>query len=368
MPLDARTLLSGPRGRRLCLAAAMPERLLAIPEVAELWSVLVYAAHHLETARGQGGTIFGWNIPDPLPEPSAEEVAVALENIPLSLLGVADLLDAIAVCVDSARYWQEPDGTDELLLDFRLDHALERIADHVVALPSIEWWSGPMAAEQWAVKFQDPRFQMPGAPPAAETLRLWSAAMDENEQTAVRERPTDPAANFSGDWWSRPPFGLSATTRALPELGPVGLWLIEDRSDDGLVNSHPVPVEGTPRVCEIVSAESWAELCRRYPREVTATRRHDWYRATGRNGKWMMPDWSRVAHDFDAVHLSLAAYLSAAGVAIPLDDGFASVIAGWNPDETYWFTDVVTHPVSDATWMREVQTRRWRRHATNSGV
>ncbi|QYH34759.1 hypothetical protein [Salinibacterium sp. M195] len=360
MPLDARTLLSGPRGRRLCLAVALHDPQQSIPAAASLGYLLVYAAHHLEAARGQGGTFFGWGIPDPLPEPSAEEVADAFDCIPLTSIGIVDALDACAASVDSARYWQEPDGSDELLSDEHLDSSLLRIAEHIVTSPSTEWWGSPMEPQQWAVKFQDPCFQVPEPPAAAETLRLWSGLVVENEQAAVRERPTDPTANYSGDWWSRPPFGLTATTRALPELGPVGLWLIEDRSDEEPADTHPVTYEGAPRVFEIVAAESWAELCRRYPLEVTATRRHDWYRATGRSGKWMMPDWSRVARDFDAVHLSLAAYLSAAGVAIPLDDDFASVIAGWNPDETYWFTDVVTHPVSGASWMREEQTARWK--------
>ncbi|MBH0117029.1 hypothetical protein I6E52_09245 [Salinibacterium sp. NG253] len=327
MPLDARTLLSGPRGRRLCVAVAQHDPEGAIPAAASLGYLLVYAAHHLEKARGQGGAIFGWGIPDPLPEPSVEDIAEALDSIPLTPIGIAEALEACAASVDSARYWQEPDGRDELLADSRLERSLMRVAEHIVTSPMIEWWSDPVAPQQWAVNFRD--------------------------------RLADPTADDSGGWWSRPPFGLTATTRALPDLGPVGLWLVEDRSDEKPADIHSVAYEGTPRVFEIVAAESWAELCRRYPLEITATRRHDWYRTTGRSGKWMMPDWSRVAHDFDAVHLTLAAYLSAAGVVIPLDDGFASVIAGWNPDETYWFTDVVTHAGSDATWMRDEQTGRW---------
>ncbi|CAO1649012.1 hypothetical protein NYA9BBAC_00124 [Salinibacterium sp. NYA9b] len=328
MPLDARTLLSGPRGRRLCVAVAQHDPHQSIPAAASLGYLLVYAAHHREKARGQGGAIFGWGLPNPLPEPSVEDIAEALDRIPLTSIGIPDALEACAASVDSARYWQEPDGRDELLADARLERSLMRVAEHIVTSPTTEWWSDPVAPQQWAVNFRD--------------------------------RPADPTADDSGGWWSRPPFGLTTTTRALPGLGPVGLWLVEDRSDEEPADIHAVSYEGTPRVFEIVAAESWAELCRRYPLEITATWRHDWYRTTGRSGKWMMPDWSRVADDFDAVHLTLAAYLSAAGVAIPLDDGFASVIAGWNPDETYWFTDVVTHPGSDASWMRDEQTGRWR--------
>lgn len=45
---------------------------------------------------------------------------------------------------------------------------------------------------------------------------------------------------------------------------------------------------------------------------MTALKRHDWYRTTGRDGSWVIPDWSQVAHDYDGVHLSIAGYLTAA--------------------------------------------------------
>jgi len=53
-------------------------------------------------------------------------------------------------------------------------------------------------------------------------------------------------------------------------------------------------------------------LCAQFPLEVTALKRHDWYRTTGRDGSWVIPDWSQVAHDYDGVHLSIAGYLTAA--------------------------------------------------------
>ena len=32
-----------------------------------------------------------------------------------------------------------------------------------------------------------------------------------------------------------------------------------------------------------------------YPRDVTASRRHDWNGWTGREGRWILPDWRSVA-------------------------------------------------------------------------
>ncbi|PWI27550.1 hypothetical protein [Pseudoglutamicibacter cumminsii] len=110
------------------------------------------------------------------------------------------------------------------------------------------------------------------------------------------------------------------------------------------------------RIYEIDSAEAWAELCRRFPLNQTAHKRHDWYRTTGRNGKWVTPDWAEIAQHYDAVHLPVATYLAAAGTAIPVDDATldgdtASVIAGWGPDVTYWFTPRINHIGSPVTWV-----------------
>ena len=81
------------------------------------------------------------------------------------------------------------------------------------------------------------------------------------------------------------------------------------------------------------------QLCTEFPVEVTAQKRHDWYSTTGRVGRWIIPDWPRVAEHYDGVHLTVCGYLAAAGTAITVDDATASVIAGWAPDGTCWLTD-----------------------------
>lgn len=100
-----------------------------------------------------------------------------------------------------------------------------------------------------------------------------------------------------------------------------------------------VPVRGASRELEIRSTNGWAEPCRTYPCEVTASRRHDGFRVTGRDGRWLIADWLRVAEDWDAVHLSTFAYLCPAEMLIEIDEEYASVIGGWGPDSTLWLTD-----------------------------
>ena len=89
---------------------------------------------------------------------------------------------------------------------------------------------------------------------------------------------------------------------------------------------------------EIATAEDWIRLCREHGLEVSAQKRHDWYLATGRDGAWKIPDWLAVARDYDGVHLGIGAYLALAGQCLEIDEKYASVIAGWDPDQTFWFT------------------------------
>ena len=179
-----------------------------------------------------------------------------------------------------------------------------------------------------------------------------------------------PLTATSGNWWSIPlAFDQDAirsvsSARTLPTGQPALLELVEDSSGDEQAWLRPLTrdssVDAPSEIFEIATAADWARLCTRFPREVTHSRGPDWERVTGRTGRWLMPDWPAVADVYAGVHLTVAGYLAAATTSIstPLPDGeFASMIAGWNPDETFWFTDVrLGDPVRwvevDGTWAR----------------
>jgi hypothetical protein len=92
----------------------------------------------------------------------------------------------------------------------------------------------------------------------------------------------------------------------------------------------------------------------------------------------VIPDWSRVAEDFDGVHVSLAGYLRTAGAVVDVgdasfiedspsrptagdtDERTASLMAGWNPDTTYWLGDVVTGIAEVAEWVYDDDADAWR--------
>lgn len=47
--------------------------------------------------------------------------------------------------------------------------------------------------------------------------------------------------------------------------------------------------------------------------------------------------------------LAVADYLAAAGRALPVGTA-RTLLGGWNPDQTYWLTDVLTSDGQASTW------------------
>lgn len=304
--------------------------------------------------------------------PSVAEVARLIETVPLPAGGPdsATLAAALQRSVDAAMYWQPPAGEDVLAARPELDAGLARIATWAApAAPG--WWSAPLAPEQWSIGWwgHDPR-------EAKQSLSRWREETLAHEARCATERrenrvegagdgygwsatpglqPADIDAPISGFWWSHPD-GVSST-RAVDDI-PVGLWLTEDADPEGVTVAQ-VQVPQNPRVLEIDTPQAWADLCHAHPLDITASRRHDWYRATGRDGDWLIPDWAAVAEEYDAVHLTVAAYLAGATRAIGVDGRFATMIAGWGPDATVWLTAVCQQvPVP---WDYDRGTHRWSR-------
>jgi hypothetical protein len=190
---------------------------------------------------------------------------------------------------------------------------------------------------QHEVVFDDPDGRSLPDPPddGRAALLAWRADTLEDERRAA-DRPDDPRAAYSGYWWSTPALSaLRCSTRSLESIGPVGLRLVEDAFSWSSARCWSLQLRPAASIFEIGGADDWTELVRRYPLAITKSRRRDWWRATGCDLEWAIPDFHAVAADYDAVHLSVAGYLSTAGRAIRADDTH-TVLAGWNPDETWW--------------------------------
>ncbi|MGN6330649.1 MAG: hypothetical protein ACTHOD_03235 [Motilibacteraceae bacterium] len=333
-------LLRAPRGRRLC------------------YEVLVAAVQETIPFDAWGR------------EPAAEVAAELARMVGRLQAGLAwasedHVLTALVESVAMARYWQEPDDTDLGLAALEVRGVLRQLALALGdALPP--WWGEPVALDrQRVVTWVDPR--LPWPPPltgSSQALAEWRRETVEDEERARRERPADIRANWSGRWWStpagrrRPP----STSRALDVVGAAGLVLVEDSLGWTAADCLPVAPGPRVRVREVHGPADWVELVARHPLEVTSSRRHDWWRTTGVDGRWFVPDWPAVSQDYDAVHVSVRGYLTTAGLPLPVGEGW-TLLAGWEPDASWWLTDHL-RAVGDAErWVLEDQGEPlgWRR-------
>lgn len=317
--LTADALLAGPRGRSLCVNL-LDDRLTA-----------------------PGGQV----------RPAAD-----LSGTPLD--GSA-LLAGLVAAVDVSSYWRKPDAEDQGFADEGARGALRPVAEAVAAaaagLPDVRWWTEPIdSSRQRYTQFLD---RDPSPEPlltgAAEFTAAWLADTRDDEQSAG-DRPEDPAAQYGGQWWSTPtPSRLLVTTRGLPALGAVGLALVEDGLGWQSARCWPVAPQDGARVYEIGGPGQWADLVDRYPLDVSKAHRHDWWQATGWAGRWLIPDYAAVADDWDAVHVSVAGYLTTAGIAIPAAGGARTMLAGWDPDATWWLNDVLSFTSPSEDWREDDQ-------------
>ena len=376
-------LLAAPHGRRLCLAfAELACQALATIAPEEHWRshALFQASHVLDPGVGTSRVMLyvagGESAPPPDNSGARQaevigEVVSALADLSLPESTPELLLEALAMCVEDARYWQPPVGVHVLAAAPELGPPLERVAAHILASPASGWWAEDMvAAPQWLSSFGLGASPETGPRDTGAILARWADHVTQLEVVGRREREADPTAARSGEWWSIPPYGLLESTRALDRFGPLRLHLKEDSNGPEAAAVTQVGWPESARVFELRGPGDWAVLCRIGSISVVHEKRLDWHRATGEERDWIMPDWRIVAKQFDAVHLSVAGYLTSAGRAIDCGPGSnparpASVIAGWDPGVTYWLNDVARQTGAVVHWERmepdtHINVEAWR--------
>lgn len=376
------------------------------------------AGSDIDSAEGISSTVYMRAVPDSEPEPEPES-----EPEDVTPADVADMLrlvtpvtptqgmleDLMAEVVTFAMYWQPPLGSDQIASAPEVREALRPFAEALISTGLLDDWSAPLdPGNQWALAWDDAdhRGGLPavfdrhlGTIASAETaaitltdlcqarredvmrppwgLEEWLASVLTTETRYRHDFAKNPYEEVSGEWCSTPPHGLWTSTGTWPDGTPIGVELVED--DFGLERARACRLRLRPdaRLAEIRTPEDWADLCRRYPLDVTAQRRHVWFETTGRKGRWVIPDWSRVAEDFDGVHVGLAGYLRTAGAVIDVteghlgedsdtiptmgstDDRTASVMAGWHPDTTFWLNDVIDAVTEVAEWHYDDDADLW---------
>lgn len=364
-PVSPGELLAGPRGRRFLFEFALQS-----PQSENLWTALALAARELGADHSGGDAVVVGGeevlvsrsymsvlsdgiseVAEPVWHATPTDVANELDALALPQVTESLLRNAVARSVDAARYWQEPDPEDELLAAPEVCVSLRRIADHVCASTLVSWWNAPLAiADQWAVGWAGGSFPEPGC--CADSLAIFHREASVATELDRGDLEFSPA--MSGEWWSIP-LNVPASSRPCGDGSPCGLWWVEDSFGEEAAAARRVAVPSDSPIYEVNCAEAWARLCAEFPLDVTASRRYDWYRVTGRDGAWALPDWQAVAREYAGVHLTVGAYLSSATTAIPVVVGgepAASVIAGWNPDWTIWLSPRVRYSTETVEWER----------------
>ncbi|AXE37635.1 hypothetical protein [Acidipropionibacterium virtanenii] len=338
-------LLIGPRGRRLCLEWV--RRLSA--EQARGHDALGEALVITGNAMDPQGTSWIFAVkesaddPEPeLPSPSsAGEIADLISGIRLRSPTEREILQLLSGTTGSAVYWQPLWGEDRLAAADPIRRALEPAAKAIAGSPAAAWWDCPNdRVTQWTTAEILPDEPLP-ALGTDNSGALLSAGRQESIEEEQRFRTEYDGEDVSGVWTSTPAYRLTSSTRYLPDAGPAGMWFKEDAFGADRTLTAPLLAPTGPRVLEIDGPDDWAGLCAAFPLDVTASRRYVWGEATGRTGGWLMPDWVAVADSgIDAVHLTVAGYLTTAGRALPVTATHSTVLAGWDPDATFWLVDV----------------------------
>ena len=156
-----------------------------------------------------------------------------------------------------------------------------------------------------------------------------------------------------------------------------GLWTVTEpppETHDALISAWDfcgrpssrwlLPVRSGTRVWNINEPRDWARLVEAYPK--VATRTHDGWELPGPNqhqsdtkmlrsvatqravrtevSVHVLPDWERVALDFDGVHLSWAGFLTTEGYISDLSGGGVTMMRYWGSERTLWLHDVFNEP------------------------
>ena len=345
MVTNVHPLLDAPRGREFLLNCAIESSIRAVhgdssplppEEASELHSACYYAAVIID----KEGYLLEENLDD-----IATSFSLFLESEhPITS---DHALTALKATVDDARYWESPSSHQFIAHHDRLSEQLSGVADNLERNGALLGWNGTLNINRQYLIIED------GATATnIDIHRELEISSQELRRGESRWRkPT------GGEWWSTPPATAPSTSadewnRDRPAL----LDFKEDMVIYPALQTAQVNIAPNVRVFEIAEASDWLELCQRFPLEATRQRNITWAEAFDKHDRWIIPDWSQVSNNYDAVHLSPFGYLLLSGGVLRLpgdiagQDDAATVLAGWSPGETIWLNNSLTLNENKKNW------------------
>lgn len=180
-----------------------------------------------------------------------------------------------------------------------------------------------------------------------------------------------------GDYWEEAAFRDFTDVYGNGEFTWDGFWTVTTpppETNDELVEAwemfdRPItrwllPVDEGVRLWPIDRPSDWVDLVESYPL-VGSVCHHRW-ELPGPNqdqkdteslsavesqhalrrqiSRYVLPDWTAVARDFDGVHLSWAGFLTTEGFVSDLPSGGVTMLRYWSSERSLWLRDVFGEP------------------------
>ena len=184
--------------------------------------------------------------------------------------------------------------------------AYARLAQQIVRHPAFKWWWEPvnLSAQAWCSP------QMPNSPDPEKAFdpEAWRTPVANRDGVpdAMRQATSTMLDGSSSEWTT---FALGVGERVC--RFPLAVWHLRFLSQ--------------PRIWEIVGPQDWHRLCRRYP-------------CRSEDGR-LVPDWPKVAQEWDGVHLTLGGMLTTEQVLWEAS-GECTELRWWQCELTTWLNQL----------------------------
>ena len=228
-----------------------------------------------------------------------DQVPVALAVTPPQAFARA------AIALDALNPWSH-DFAQAVPAALSRGSSLASLAREVVAHPESRWWTAPLDRTRQVLAFDDLLVQIASRPASPEPPVRW----EDYAQRHARWRIT---STLRG--------GHSCLDAVIAQ--GVGDWGMHTE-----FRRFEADIEDSARVREIASPEDWHSLCVSWPRVNRSAE-------SPAGAGTLSPDWARVATQWDGVHLTFMALLTAPFVRLSSAAG-TTMLWSWDTEGAIW--------------------------------
>lgn len=167
----------------------------------------------------------------------------------------------------------------------------------------------------------------------------------------------------SSAWFTAPDNWFFTINPAPTSLYEAFGWAWDANSEH--LSRWSVQANPSARIFEVRGPDDWAALVEAHPCETRTGRYEGWEingedrgrvadefdglpaQRAARSGvrRFLEPDWTSVADEWDGVHLTWAGFLTTDGTATDLGAGEVTMLRGWGSERTVWLNPVLQNPL-----------------------